>query len=133
MDTNIFLDYWWDRGSGLKPTGILAKQFFDDTRACKYSFVISSFTLKEIELNFKRPDLVKEFLDGFDKLGKLRVVKVTQEVIDSAKRMRGVDEVPVHDRIHALMAKKEGAVLVTRDKHLGMLERIVQALAPEEL
>lgn len=133
MDSNIFLDLWWDRESGLEPLGVFAKQFFDAARACKYALIVSSSTLTEIELNFDRPGVVKEFFAGFEALGKLRVVTARQDLIDTAKGMRGLDGIPVHDRVHALIAKEEGVTIITRDKHFERLGTIAPSMSPEDL
>ena len=68
IDTNIFLDFWFDRSDKIKHFGVFAKQLFEDTMSCKYFLVISDYILAEIEYNFEFTDQIKKLIDQFEKV-----------------------------------------------------------------
>lgn len=53
VDTNIFLDYLFDRMVGLVPASYFAERLFDAIFDCKYYLIISDLTIKELETHSK--------------------------------------------------------------------------------
>lgn len=130
VDTNEYLDYWLDRQDNFRPLGLFAGQVFDAVKGCTFTLVISDSIVKEIDKNLPYPSVAKEFFRNIRKLDKLIEIKVTREVFNKAKAMSKEKSIPIHDCVHFLVAKSEGALLVTEDKHLLGMDNVVK---PQEL
>lgn len=116
VDTNIFLDYLFDRMVGLIPGGYFAERLFEAIVDCRYSLVISELTIKELEVHSKLAKAsIEELLERFKTIEKLDVVGIDAKIISEAKNIR----MPLPDAIHAVAARRQKAILVTRDKHFA--------------
>ena len=131
VDSNIWLDYWLDRTVNITPIGCFAERMLERATDCEFTLIVSDFILKEIESNMKTS--AETNMSAFRKIGKLNIIRVDGSTFQNAKELASKRDIPIHDAVHALMAKKIGAILVTRDKHFGELEDIIVSKRPEEL
>ena len=133
VDTNIFLDYLFDRMVGLVPASYFAERLFDAIFDCKYFLIISELTIKELETHSKMTkDMLLEMFREYEDVGKLEILSIDQKTIDRAKGIAKEKKVPVPDAIHAILAQTAGTIVVTRDKHFANLD-FIKAWKPEEL
>lgn len=132
VDSNIFLDFWLDRMTGLKPANYYAEELFKNCIRCLYKIVISENTIIELSENFPAKNIEKK-LDVFKKLSKLEIVSVQIDDLIKAKKLALDRDIPVHDAVHALIAKKLMIPLITRDKHFSQVDDLITVKAPEEL
>ncbi|MFH1424376.1 MAG: PIN domain-containing protein [archaeon] len=131
VDSNVWIDLWADRMIGLIPVGHYAENMVERALACEFNLVVSDFILKEVEHNLNIN--AEERLIPLKQAGKLQVEKVDSRTFAEAKTMSFERNIPIHDAMHALMARKVGALLITRDKHFQELTDIVKTLEPSEL
>jgi predicted nucleic acid-binding protein len=134
VDTDVFLNTWFREMLKLNPAFYRTERLLEKVVECTYYLVISNLTLKELskKMSLSTNDIKAFYFEKYEQMGKLSVVKVTQPMIDQA---RGV---PTHltDAVHAVVAKQENAILVTRNikdfrraaKKLGL-----RVARPEEL
>lgn len=133
VDTNIFLDFWLDRKTKIAPAGLFAEKMFEDLTECKYFLVTSNYIMMEIKENINFFEEVRDLFETLRSAEKIKVIKIKQGMIDKAKKIASKKDVPIHDAIHAIVAKSEGAILVTRDKHFQNIADFITVLKPEEL
>ncbi|MCX6804002.1 MAG: type II toxin-antitoxin system VapC family toxin [Candidatus Diapherotrites archaeon] len=133
--TNIFLDYYFDRKSGLLPIGEFAFNFIKDTLSCKYEIIYCEVVLRKLKKNiWNFSDFELTVLSNLRDKNKLVWVNITNADADKAKMMSLERNIPFNDALIALLAKREGATVVTRDNHFfENLGDIVEAFLPEEL
>ncbi len=86
--------------------------------ACEFSMVISNLTIEELK---RKTSLTKEmigteYLSLYRTTGKLRLVSVSAQEVEESRSWRGRSELNRADIIHALVAKREQAIVVTNDK-----------------
>ncbi len=129
VDTNIFLDYLFDRMVGLIPAGYFAERLFEAIVDCRYLLVMSDLTMKELEVHSKMAKAsIEDLLDRFKEVGKLDIVAIDTKVISEARKLK----MPMPDAIHTVIAGRQKAILVTRDKHFAGV-RSVKVAKPENL
>ena len=77
---------------------------------------------------------IEEMMSIISKQGILAKVKEPdKKQYLEAKRLRDKAKVPFGDAMHAILARDNGAILISRDKHFYELIRIVEVKHPEEL
>jgi len=94
--------------------------------------IYSEFILRELLTGFGE-DIVEEIFSIVSKEGLLEKVDVNEEQIKEAGKLSIRTGVHINDCIHAIIAKDNNAVLVTRDKHFEAFRDIVQIRKPEDL
>ena len=131
VDTNIWIDYWIDRKSGLIPFGDFATQMFNRVLDCEFTIITSEYIISELKNNFKFE--LAPRLGVFKSANKLKVVPSQEGVFSLAKSLSEQRSLPFYDAIHVCMAKQEDAILITRDKHFQLVNDLVSVSLPEEL
>jgi len=134
VDSDIFLNTWFREMHGLDPVFQRAERLFQAIVDCVFFLIVSDLTLEELSRRIPLPiSMVKsDYFDQYKRLGKLKVIEVKQDIVDEASRL------PTHraDAIHATIAKREKATLVTRNiKHYRKVARIIglRVRLPEQL
>ena len=131
LDTCIWRDYFENRSDRFRPLGewalMLIKKIIEENNIIFYSeFIIEelqeAYTLKEIENIFS--------IATNDVLIKIEVCgEQLKEAVILSKRC----QIPRKDALHAILAKDNNAILVTRDKHFYELEKEISVKKPEDL
>lgn len=132
VDTCVFLDYYFDRSDNLRPLGELAHQLFDKVVGCKYDIITSSAVITELRKVLEYPELKKQ-LFPLAVSKKVTVVKITPEEMLAADGLSMERTIPRADCLHALVAHREGCVVVTTDKHFEDLSDYCVSCRPEDL
>jgi len=129
VDTNIFLDYAYNRRNGK-----FAFRFFKDTISCKHSIIMPKIIMTELKRQIPIEELEKIILL---KLRKKNKIVILEETIEQTKRAQIIcqeKQIPFPDALIALQAQEAGAIIVTRDKHFFFdLSPLVDCFKPEEL
>jgi uncharacterized protein with PIN domain len=64
----------------------------------------------------------------------LQEVKVSPELLSEARKLNlKFKDTHTSDIVHALLARDNGAIMITRDKHFYALECLVEIRKPEEI
>lgn len=131
LDSCIWRDYFENRSDKFRPLGEWA--FFLIKKIIKESSLIIYSDLVEEELQTTYSE--KEVEGIFSVVPKQVLIKVEtskeqlREAIQLAKKL----EIPVKDVLHAIIARNNNAILVTRDKHFYEIENGLIIKKPEEL
>lgn len=132
FDTQIWIDHYLKRG----PNGIYGEQ------ALKLILKIITEDAKIIFSNFNEKEMKDVGLSEIEintllsmiKPDHIKRVSVTKVQFEEAHRLAKQREVPLGDTIHALLARDNGAILVSRDeKDFRKLKDVTEFRAPKDL
>ena len=91
---------------------------------------ITDLTIRELEMNYSMEEIngmMKPFEDILEKL------VASKKQRDEAKLLAKERNVPKGDALHAILARDNKFILVSRDKHFRELTNISEHHKPEEL
>jgi hypothetical protein len=130
LDTCIWRDYFENRKDRFRPLGewalFLLNMIIDDDNLILYSnLVLDELRKKYDEKTIS--NLFKPFENYLFKVGMSR-----QQMLE-ASRISNSLYIPFADALHAILARDNNAILITRDKHLFKLQNMVEVATPEEL
>lgn len=131
VDTSIWLDLFEARNSVDFPKGELAKNFFE---SCVYRgdwILCSPLIFKELET----VGYSEYTLTSYVKVAgvKLILITPTSKELSVGVHISRARNIPRLDVLHALLAKRTYAVLVSWDKHFSVLRDIVETKTPREI
>ena len=131
LDTSIWRDYFEDRRDGLRPLGEFAFRFLKECAEKGFDVIVSDTVTLELGLRFSESQ-IPEVFSAFK--GSIRFIDATSEALAEAKHEWAARErnLPFNDVLHAVLAKRNGAVLIARDRHFEALSEIVKICKPEE-
>jgi len=130
IDTAIWIDLYEDRfGYNKEPLGDYAWKLFSLIKAKNDIIVVSDFLIRELEMNYSLEEIngmIKPFENILEKV-------LNKEQKDEAKKIAEERNIPPGDVIHAIIARDNDFILITRDKHFMQLEDISKHYKPEDL
>lgn len=130
MDTCIWIDYFEDRKDCYQDLGMLAWKLFGVIRASKSIIIVSVFVFRELESFYSLAQIRGLTLPFGDIIEK---VYLSDAQLAEANKIVKEINIPRFDVIHAILARDNGAILISRDKHFELLKDIFYVLKPEEL
>jgi predicted nucleic acid-binding protein len=131
IDTCIWIDFVENRkGYFGENLARYAEELFNKIILQKDIIIISNIV--KIELRSKM-DKLKGIIFLLDSVKVIEKIFATSEDAIEAKTLLEKFNIPFPDALHFVLAKKHGAVLVTRDKHFNSLKKISSIKKPEEL
>ncbi len=137
VDSNIFLNVWFEEMLKFSPAFYYSRKILEAVLECKFRLVVSDFTVKELSKKTSLPKetIIGEYLKPYEMVGKLTIIETTKDDIREANGISRRYRLHASDALHALVAKREGCVLVTRDEELrATAKRIgLRAVLPEEI
>jgi len=129
VDTSIWLGYFEDRRDSIRPLGEFAFQFLKGCKKLGTRLLYSEAVIVELQ-GFSKKWVNEMFLQFRDLLVETPVLKKQTDEAKTIAKQRGL---PYNDALHAIIARDNKAIIVTRDKHFEELRDIVEAKTPEEL
>ena len=131
IDTSIWIDFYEDRiGYKDEPLGDYAFKLLAKIKAKESRIVISDFLIRELEIQYSM-EQINGILKPFEKL--IDKIFVTKSQKDEAIKISLERKVPKGDALHAIAARDDKLILITRDNHFRMLQDITKHYKPEEL
>lgn len=117
------------------PLGEFAFQFVKRAVSCEFTFVICDLILNEVASHLKtdKERVLALIFSELTKKQKLQIIDYSDELVLAAKKLARERALPLNDCIFALIAKEEGLIVVSRDKHFEQLSDIVFCFKPEDL
>ena len=129
VDTSIWIDLVEDRkGYNDEPLGTYALKLFAMIKAKKHKMVVSDLLVRELESKYSMEEINGMMLP-FQKI--MEKVFVTREQRDEAKKIAEERNLPPGDVLHAIVARNNNYIMITRDKHFRELEDITKHSKPE--
>jgi predicted nucleic acid-binding protein len=132
FDTSIWIDYFEDRVDKFRPLGEFAFQLLKKIYEEGDVVLFSELVLFELEERYSRQK-VSAILEAAKEWGVLACVPISIAQRTESKRISEEQEVPRADALHAILARDNRAILVTRDSHFLHLTSIVDVKKPEEI
>ncbi len=131
VDTSIWMDLVEDRkGYNNEPLGSYALKLFAMIKAKKHKMVVSDLLVRELESKYSMEEINGMMLP-FQKI--MEKVFVTTEQRDEAKKIAKERNLPPGDVLHAIIARDNNYIMITRDKHFRDLLDITKHSKPEEI
>lgn len=128
LDTCIWRDYFENRSDRFRPLGDWAFELIRKILEQGNVIVCSDLVLEELHIAGLDKD-IKQFLDTVNWGAVMMVTSKRDDVAEAIKLSKNL-KIPQKDALHAVLAKDQKAILVTRDKHF--LE-IIESKKPEDL
>lgn len=135
LDTHIFVDFWNDRVDKMRPLGDFAYELLRETIGCKHHLLFSDLIVAELinSCGLTEHDIWNELFSDIIRAGKFSKVEITEQQKSEAKKMAARLEIPKSDALHAILARDNKAVLVSRDHHHESVKDFVKVLTPEDI
>jgi len=131
IDTSIWIDLYEDRkGFNNEPLGDYALKLFSLIRAKKNNLVITDILIRELEMNYSLEE-INGMMKPFENI--IEKIVATREQRDEAKKIAEERNIPPGDVLHAIIARDNELILITRDKHFRQLEDISKHHKPEDI
>jgi rRNA-processing protein FCF1 len=121
IDSCIWLDYYLDRKDKLKPIGEFAFQLLRKIIEEDHQILISEIVFEELER-----ELDKKQVRSLISIVKENLIFI--KINHKQRKEAFQSKIPSYDALHAILARDNNAILVSRDKHLFGLSK-----KPEEL
>ena len=131
IDTSIWIDLYEDRkGYAGEPLGDFAFKLFGMIKAKQNKIVITDLTIRELEMNYSIPE-INGMMKPFEAI--MEKVIASEDQRDEAKKIAEERNVPKGDALHAVIARDNKFILITRDKHFKQLTDISEHHKPEDI
>ncbi len=131
IDTSIWVDIYEDRkGYNNEPLGDYAFKLLVKIKAKEMIIVLTDFLIKELETLYSVAEINGMF-KPFENI--IKKIIATEKQREEAKKIAKERGVPAGDALHAIVARDNDLILVTRDRHFRKLEDISKQHKPEEL
>jgi len=130
FDTAIWVDYYEERRDKNKNLGEIAFSLLKSILKSNSTILVSGIILRELETLYSLDEINGLF---FPFEGCLKNVGVNEAQVEESSNLALERNIPKGDALHAILARDNNAVLVTRDKHFGLLRDVCIFKKPEEL
>jgi predicted nucleic acid-binding protein len=130
LDTSIWLDYFKNRKDKFRPLGDWAHKLLSMIEEANQTVLISELVMIELEKHLPLKKAT-EFLSLYRNL--IVQVDTTKRQLREAKRIASIRDLSRQDVLHAILARDNDAILITRDHHFEELRDIATIMKPEEL
>jgi predicted nucleic acid-binding protein len=128
FDTSIWIDIYNKRGHN----GEVAKQLMNQLILKDFIVIYSNMVLIELKkIGFSEYE-INQILN-MAKPNHIKRVNFTKQQVEEAKRLAKQRSVPFGDALHAVIARDNCALLVSRDRDFDKLKDVIMAKKPEEL
>lgn len=131
IDTSIWMDLLEDRkGYNNEPLGDFALKLFSLIKAKKSTLILSDILIRELEGYYSLEEINGMMLP-FQKI--IEKIIATKEQRVEARKIAEERNLPPGDCLHAILARDNDFILITRDKDFKLLEDITSHYKPEEI
>ena len=131
IDTSIWMDLYEDRkGFNGEPLGKYSLKLFSMISNKSFKLVITDLLIKELEMNYSIAQ-INGMIKPFEKI--IEKIISTKEEMEEAETISKNRKVPKGDVLHAIIARDNDLILITRDKHFRILEDISEHYKPEDI
>ena len=130
IDTCIWRDYLENREDRFRPLGQWALSLFQLIQENDEIILYSDIILDELRKRFSNAQ-INELFVSFEKC--VFKVKITATQAQEARLLNEIRKTGFADALHAVLARDNDAILVTRDEHFSDLANVAHIKKPEDL
>ncbi|MFA4906798.1 MAG: hypothetical protein WC602_00820 [archaeon] len=131
MDTAIWRDYFEDRKDGIRPLGEFAFQFLKNCEKKGCTVFYSEAIVHELRRDYS-DEKIKLVFSSF-KTFLVEVDISSEQYLEAKSLAKQKKDSHEADILHAVLARDNEAILVTRDAHFECLRTVVEISKPEEI
>jgi len=131
LDSCIWRDYFENRSDRFRPLGDWALSLINKIIKEDNLIIFSDILIEELENQYSSEELNK-FLKMIPKELIIRI-EANEKQTKEAFRIKNKLNIPFGDALHAILARDNNAILISRDKHFYELSEHVTIRKPEEL
>jgi len=132
LDTSIWRDYYENRSDRFRPLGEWALKLINYIIENKDFILYSDLVVRELKVKYSEEEINKIFAVIYKRNLLLKVVISSSQVKEAAILCKKRN-VAFGDALHAILARDNKAIMVTRDKHFFELVDITEIKRPEDL
>jgi len=129
LDTSIWRDLHENRTDRFRPLGEWAFELIRKIREERQMILYSEIVLAELSKDYNNAEQVMEIAA---KENILQKTDITEKQVKEAHNLCKELKIPFGDCVHAILARDNNAILVTRDRDFEKI-RFVAVKKPEEL
>jgi len=132
LDTCIWVDYYENKSDRFRPLGDWALELLNKILQNKDLILYSDMIVEELKNLYKNDEIEKIFkiIKDENLLIKVNINNLQAKEAATLCKSRSIS---FGDALHAILARDNGAILVTRDNHFLELTDIADIKKPEEL
>ncbi len=128
LDTSIWLDHYEKRGMNGKNAFKLILKIIEEDSLIIYS----DFHIRELKhLGYDINEIYA--IIKIAKPGNIKKVQINRNQSEEAKQLASLKNIPRGDALHAILARDNNAIMITRDQDFLKLSHIVEVRQPEDL
>lgn len=132
LDSAIWRDYFENRSDKFRPMGEWALNLINDVLENKDHILYSDLIIEELKVKYNEEE-INNILEIANKRDLLIKVNISRSQAKEAGILCKQRSVAFGDALHAILARDNGAIMVTRDKHFLELTDITEIKKPEDL
>ena len=132
LDSAIWRDYSENRSDRFRPLGEWALTLINNALENEDFILYSDMVIKELKVKYSDEE-INNILEIVSKRNLLVKVDISESQAKEAAILCGQREVAFGDALHAILARDNNAIMVTRDKHFLELTDIAEVKKPEDL
>jgi predicted nucleic acid-binding protein len=131
IDASIWMDLIEERfGYQNEPLWLYANNLFTFIKLNNYTLIISDVLIIELSTKYSVQQ-INGMMKPFEK--NLIKIIISEKQKEEAKIISKERNLPLGDVLHAIIARDNKAILITRDKHFKELKDIYPHFKPEEI
>jgi len=132
LDSAIWRDYSENRSDRFRPLGEWALTLINNALENEDFILYSDFVIKELKVKYSDEE-INNILGIVSKRNLLIKVDISESQAKEAAILCKQRKVAFGDALHAILARDNNAIMVTRDKHFLELTDIAEIKKPEDL
>lgn len=132
IDACIWRDFHENRKDKFRPLGEWAFNLFRMIKETKGKVLYSDLVVEELSIAYDA-NAIKDIFKIIERDGLLEKAEVRKEQFQEAARLKRERNLPFADVLHAIIARDNEAIMVTRDTHFEEFENIGTIRKPEDL
>jgi len=132
LDSAIWRDYSENRSDRFRPLGEWALTLINNALENEDFILYSEFVVKELKVKYSDEE-INNILEIVSKRNLLVKVDISKSQAKEAAILCEQRKVAFGDALHAILARDNNAIMVTRDKHFLELTDIAEVKKPEDL
>jgi len=131
VDTAIWIDLYEDRTDYKNESlGSFALKLVGFIKLKMYKLIITDILINELEMRYALAE-IKGMFKPFESI--TENILSTRNQREEAARIAKIRDIPPGDVLHAILARDNKLILITRDKHFRKLRDISKHYKPEDI